>query len=179
LVSDPKCPIRLSNPKLLKYEDGGFQKVYTISNHSDKFVKRFQIKELNWFGTQEYTRDSASKNKYAFQPYEKFSNLTNEREVELVNVDGSTVGKLGLTNKPKNVWIIVITKVELSDGSIYDITPQYKEIEKATERLEVNSKMSPSEVEDKENELNRLIKEIMAKEKIIFMKRSTHVSVGI
>lgn len=163
LVSDPKCPLQLESPRFLDYEKGTFEFVFTISNRTDKSVKNFQIKELSWFGNAAYSKNITSKDEFALLPYERISTLPDNQELEFGDFKEDLVEKLGLRENPKQLWIILVSKVELSDGTIYDITSKYNEIEKAVGELNVNSKMSLSETNNKEKALQIIIKEIINK----------------
>lgn len=157
LINDQKCPLQLDNPRFVNYEKGDFQKVYTILNRTNKSVKTFQIKELTWFGNQEYTKNVKAEDDFSLLPHESFSTLNNENELKFIDFDEGLVTKLRLSDHPKNIWIILVTKAELSDGTIYDITSKYETIEKYVQNLKVSPKMSLFEIGIKERELGDYI----------------------
>jgi len=135
LVRDPNCPIQLSDPRFLKYEKGTFEKVYSVTNASGKAVIRFQIKELSWLGGQENTINSTLVEGQTFLPDETFSTLSNEDQLEFLAFDEKVLQDPYFRQRAKDIWIVIVTKVEMVDGGVYDVSSKYEEIKKFIEEL--------------------------------------------
>ncbi len=163
LVSDPDCPLQLSNPRFLKYEKGTFEKVYSLANVSDKPVIRFQIKELSWLGGQESTKNSTLVKGQKFLPQENFSTLSNEDQLEFLEFNEKVFRDQELRTRPKDIWIVIVTKVEMADGTIYDISSKYEDVERFVKKLGITSDRSYTDILAKESELQEFISKKFAR----------------
>ncbi len=160
LVADPSCPIKLDNPKVIKYKKGGIEKVFNISNFSKNSVLSFQIKQMSWFGNEELIMNPKATNENSFLPYESFSTLTNENEIQILNFEDKYAEKFRLTESAKNIWIVMVTEIKFLDGTTYNAKEKYESIENFVNNLKVTRKMSSSETIRKEMELNNFISQV-------------------
>ncbi len=171
LLNDPKCPIQLSNPRVLGDKDGDLDYYYTISNNSDKSVKSFQIKAFDAFvnPSHEATPNATATDEYSFLPYENFSTLADENKFEIVAFDEKRAVEFRLSEHRKRIWIVIVTKVELYDGTTYDATSKYSHITKFIEQIqneefEAEDEAPKLTAEEKETKLRNFIIEKVQKD---------------
>jgi hypothetical protein len=169
LLTDPKCPLQLSNPRVLGYKNGNLD-YYTISNNSDKSVKSFRIKAFSAFvnPSEEHTPNAMATDELSFVPYESFSTLPNENKFEIAEFSEKQAVEFGLSERCKRIWIVIVTKVELYDGTVYDATSKYFRIIKYIERIEneefeADDETTKLAAEEKEAKLRIFINENVQK----------------
>jgi hypothetical protein len=170
LLNDPKCPLQLSNPKVIRYKSGNIDYYYTITNNSLKSVKSFQVKAFDAFvnPSHEYTLNPTANDEYSFLPQESFSTLSDQDKLEIIELDEKRVAEFGLSEKRKRVRIVIVTKVELYDGTKYDATSKYSRIKKFVEQIEneeyeAEDDAPKSSAEEKETKLRNFITEEIQK----------------
>src|SRR5688572_2153680 len=54
LLNDEKCPLQLSNPRVLATPEGGLNYFYTIANNRNASVKTLEIEEFDAFENPGY-----------------------------------------------------------------------------------------------------------------------------
>ena len=136
LLNNPKSPLQLSNPRVLADENGNLDYFYTISNQSDKSVKSFKVYGFDAFVNPSYQAapEGTATDEFSFLPYESFS-ILNENKFEITELNDKLATKFKLSEKRKRIWIVVVTKVELYDGTTYDATSKYTAIKKFIDQI--------------------------------------------
>lgn len=172
LLNDPKCPLQLSNPRVLAYNSRDLDFYYTILNSSDKSVKSFQIKEFDAFVNPSYeaTPNSTATDEFSFLPYESFSTLRDENKFEITALDEKRAAEFKLSENRRRTYVVIVTKVELYDGTTYDATQTYSQIKKFTEQIETEELLADDEapkltMEEKQTKLHNFIIEKVQKNK--------------
>jgi hypothetical protein len=160
-VNDNDCPVKLSNPKFIKYRQGTTDKLFTITNNSNKAIKEFVIKEISWLGNEEFTKSLSVSEQGNFMPYTSFSTLKNEEILEIIEPDEDTLKQISLNYKLKNIWVIQITKVLFDDGTVYDASFKFEKIEQYINKLDINSKMPFDEISRQERKLHKFVNKLM------------------
>lgn len=132
LVKDEKCPIQLSGPtRVIGWSNGAVSLGFNLQNVSKANIDSFVIDETDWFGSHGYNIPAKMNENFFFVPLMTISadDWLNERTENLVAFDEKNLGRsvLRLSNK---IWIVMITKVKLSDGTNYDASKKYDELEK-------------------------------------------------
>lgn len=162
LVFDANCPIKLEDPKVIKYEKGGIEKNYTIRNTSDKSIVSFQIKKISWIFNEESVDNISAKNGTSLLPYQSLSTLTSKGEIEILEYDDSLPSKLGFEDSARIIWIAMVTEVKLADGTIYNSKEKYETVKKFVESLGINGGMTNLIINSKELELQNFITKTIA-----------------
>lgn len=136
LLNDPKCPLQLSNPRVLADEDGHLDFFYTISNSSDKSVKSFKIYGFDAFVNPSYgaAPEGTVTDEFSFLPYGNFS-ILNENKYEISELTDKLATKFKLSENRKRIWVVIVTKVELYDGTTYDAKSKYTAIKKFIDQI--------------------------------------------
>ncbi len=129
LVSDPNCPVKLSGPiSVIGWSSGALSLDYELQNISDCNVDSFSIQETDWFGRTGYGVSAEMKENFFFVPLMTMSRQDGREREPLATFDGKAAGKSFLYPKNK-IWIAMVTKVKLSDGTTYDASKKYQELE--------------------------------------------------
>lgn len=164
LLNDPKCPLQLSNPRVFRYKSGNLGYYYTVFNNSDKAVKSFRTKEFSAFvnPSSEHTPNVTATDEFSFLPFESFSTLQNENKLKITELDEKKAAEFGLSENRKRIWIVIVTKVELYDGTVYDATSKYSRVQKFIEQIETEENEADElvpklTVNEKEEKLSRFI----------------------
>jgi hypothetical protein len=166
LLNDSKSPIQLSDPRAFADEDGHLDFFYTISNNSDKSVKSFKIYGFDAFvnPSHEAAPEGKATDEFSFLPYENFS-ILNENKFEISELTDNLATKFKLSENRKRIWIVIVTKVELSDGTFYDAKAKYTAIKKFIDQI-VNEDYEAEDngtprltAEEKETKLRNFIAE--------------------
>lgn len=172
LLNDSKSPIQLSNPRVLSDADGDLDWFYTISNNSDKSVKSFKIYGFDAFVNPSYEAapEGTANDEFSFLPYVSFSTL-DENKFEISELTDKLATKFKLSENRKRIWIVVVTQVELFDGTTYEATSKYNAIKKFIDQIEIEDYMAEDNgtprlsAEEKETRLQTFISENVQKEK--------------
>lgn len=137
LLNDSKSPIQLSNPKVLADEKGNLDWFYTISNNTDKSIKSFKIYGFDAFVNPSYEAAPEGKatDELSFLPYESFS-ILNENKFGISELTDKLAEKFKLSENRKRIWIVIVTKVELFDGTTYDAKAKYTDIKKFIDQMQ-------------------------------------------
>lgn len=137
LLNDTKSPLQLSNPRVLADKKGNFDYFYTISNHSDKSVKSFKIYGFDAFVNPSYQAapEGTATDEFSFLPYDSFS-ILNENKFEITELTDKSATEFKLSENRRRIWIVVVTKVELFDGTVYDATSIYTAIKKFVNQIQ-------------------------------------------
>lgn len=140
LLNDPDCPIQISIPKIYAEGDGTLHYSYTISNFTDSSVKSFEIQEFDAFENPSYSAmpNLTASDEFTFVPYDSFPRI-DENRFEIKDLDAKTAIKFNLNESHKKIWIVIVTKVELFSGKVYDATTKYPRIAKFIESTEERS----------------------------------------
>jgi len=174
LLNDRKCPIQLSNPRAIADKDGDLHYYLTITNNSPQLLKSFEIKEFDAFvnPSHEYTPNAAAKDGSSLLPYESFPLNIDETRFDVTDLDEKRAAEFGLSESNKKIWIALVTKVELFDGTTYDATSKYSRIKKFIDQIqneereaEDDDKAPKLTSKEKETKLRNFITETMQNDK--------------
>ncbi|HEX6126462.1 MAG TPA: hypothetical protein VFZ23_13890 [Pyrinomonadaceae bacterium] len=173
LLNDENSPLQLSDGVVLATEKGHLNYFYTISNFSNSAVKSFKIEEFDAFVNPSYAAspNGTANDELSFVAYESFSTLDEAKKsrMKIVHLDEEGAKKFKLSEEQKRVWIVLVTKVELYDGTTYDATARFRAIKEFVDQI----KHSEYELEDdapripfseKEGRLHEFIANIMKKD---------------
>lgn len=162
LVPDPKCPLQMSGPtKVLGYTNSGFSFGYNLQNKSNANIESFLVEELSWFGGQGYSHPSEVNKNKIFAPLMTNWTLTDEDTAELIPFDEKKAAQSGIFYTSNKIWIVMVVKVKLSDGTTYDVSQKFELLNKFIDTLNLNSTMSAKELGIKEQQLRDFISKLM------------------
>jgi hypothetical protein len=160
LVVDPTCPIQLQGPtKVIGYDNGDVLLGYKMQNVSNTEVEKFSIMTFSWFGNSIY-RVNFDRKEF-FLPQLTYSSLNPDEEYNLSDFNKGKLKNFKFIEKIQDVRIVMITKVTLANGKIYDATSKYKEIEKFVDELDIGFEMNRDEIKMQENKLIFYIENLM------------------
>jgi len=129
LVPDPNCPIKLSGPiSVIGWSNGALSLDYELQNISDRNVESFSIQETDWNGSSGYGGSAEIKENFFFVPLMTMLRQEGREKETLATFDEKGAGKSFLYPKNK-IWIGMVTKVKLSDGTTYDASKKFQELE--------------------------------------------------
>ncbi len=167
VVSPETCPIGIENPKVLYFGNNSFKTVYSMNNKSNKEITKVEVKEVNWQGYQEYTHNFTLKNGTSFLPREILSNFETNNQLPILNLDSKVIKELEneieIVVSPKKVWIVMVTKVEYKDGTIYENYKSFERLQQFIEKFEIRKGLTPKEFEEKVSELKCFVTELSIK----------------
>ncbi|HMS10076.1 MAG TPA: hypothetical protein PKE66_11365 [Pyrinomonadaceae bacterium] len=165
-ASGSDCPIELGDEKVLVHENGLLTLSYTVRNRSSSPVVSFQIRELSWLGGQESIVDNSVAKDQKFLPNESFSTFSLSEGNEISAFDDRLRTHDAFRNRPKDIWLIIVTRVETSDGEIYDASSSYIKLVEFVETLDVSLEDSAEQIRRKEDELRTYVKRLFHLDRI-------------
>jgi hypothetical protein len=128
LIKDPKCPIQLSPPiRIIGWDSGGLSLDFQIQNVSKANVVSYEIQEWNWYGSSGYEATIELPENIFFVPLMTISSKDTELLDGLAAFDLKKVEKQ-IPPKLNRVWVAIVTKVKLSDGTTYDASKKYSRL---------------------------------------------------
>lgn len=130
LITDEMCPIQLSGPsKVIGWSNGAVSLGFNLQNVSKENIESFEIQETNWFGSTGYTIPATMNENFFFVPLATMSadDWLGDRNDSLLAFDEKKVGKTVL-HPANKIWIAMIVKAKLSDGTVYDASKKYDEL---------------------------------------------------
>lgn len=165
LVSDPTCPLKLSEPtRVLGWPNGAIRIGFTIQNISTADVKSYDFEDVNWFGNSGHGSDSSVREDMRFPQWMTYSTF-NDPYVRALPLDDQLAKKLRFTNVSKRFWIAMIVKVKLSDGRSYDATDKFKRLETFLNQLEFeNYDLTDTEISETEKKVRDFVSTLMKPE---------------
>jgi hypothetical protein len=160
-VSDPTCPLQLSGPtRIIGYSHGGLSFGYSLTNKSNANIESFLVEEVNWFGSKGYSHPSAVNKGQIFGPGMTDHTLPFEEKIKILPFDDSLAKKSGITNITNKIWIVMIVKVKLSDGSNYDASQKFSLLSDFVEKPYSKVGMSPADLRTREQQLREFVSKL-------------------
>jgi hypothetical protein len=162
LVNGRNTPIELlEETTVIGYENQTFEYLFHMKSNTDKSICEFEINATNWFGSKGFRETYKIDKQTPFLQNQIRSSLEGKEIVGLETMEGSLAQKLNLYDNPREIFVLMVTRVVFDDGSVYDDRVKFKEIEKFINKIELNSKMSKSEISLREKELYEYITKLM------------------
>ena len=129
LLNDERCPIQLADRRVVASKKGFLDFLYTMSNAGHASVKSFEIQEFSVFENPSYAASPHGKadDETAFPPYETIFSANHE-DLKAAELSKQQVAEFRLDDSRKRLWVVLVTKVELWDGTKYDATPKFEKI---------------------------------------------------
>ena len=165
LVRDPNCPLQLLQPSpVFGYETGAVLAEYNLQNTSDADVESFEQYQINWLNNETRTArfDLRREDGWVLAPMMTFSSLADSEPFDLVEVNKKTADRLGFSSGRNRILILMIVKVKLSDGRIYDASKQLKKLEKFLDAIEFDG-ATQEEVETHQQRVRDLVPTLFSK----------------
>ena len=161
IISDPSCPIKITDASYIGFSGGSSQNVYTIHNPFSQTVKSFEIIELNWFGSPFFTKRTTSLDNVTLLPNESVSTLKDNIVIlDLTEKSPLNLETLGMGNGSRTIWILMVTRVELSNGRVYDRSNAFRSLQEFIDGLNFSEKPSDREFVQKEAALREFVAEL-------------------
>jgi len=136
LLNDDRCPIQLADKRVVASKIGSLDFLYTMSNAGHASVKSFEIQKFSVFENPSYTASPHGKadDETAFPPYETIFSANHE-DLKAAELSKQQVAEFRLDESRKRLWVVLVTKVELWDGTKYDATSKYEKIKEFIETV--------------------------------------------
>lgn len=166
VVSDPKSPLQITGPfRVRGYSYGGLELGYTLQNCSNADIESFEIKESDWFGASGYEKSFDVKKDQRFSPGMTQYPFPDEILDGLIPFDQNK-GLQSHVSSPRNkIWIVMVVKVKLSDGTVYDATKKFEQLEKFLSEIDSTSIPSADRLNEREIKLREFVSKLMMREK--------------
>lgn len=162
-VNDPTCPLQLSGPaRIIGYSNGGLSFGYSLTNKSNANIESFLVEEVNWFGSKGYSHPSTVNEGQIFVPGMIDHTIPFEGKIKILPFDDSLAKKSGITNITNKIWIVMIVKVKLSDGSTYDTSQKFNLLSDFVEKPYSKVGMSPGDLSTREQQLREFVSKLTA-----------------
>ena len=114
------------------------------------------VEETDWVGRQGYDIPFKMKKNIFFVPLMTFSSLYQDEDAEnLVAFDEQKAGKSILQNWSSKIWLAMVVKVKLSDGTTYDASKKYNELKKFLDDQDENPSSSSAVLDPREQKLRQ------------------------
>ncbi len=150
LLNDPKCPIQLSDPRVIAFRDDNYKYYFTATNSSNKPVKNYKIKSFDAFvdplesfdGTDSIgdTKVLPGKSILSF-PDEDYENRYG---FEVARPDTKRIAVFESSGFRRKTRVVMVTSVGFFDGVDYNATAKYKSLENFVEQMEKEEAMPQS-----------------------------------
>lgn len=162
LVPDPKCPVQMFGPiKVIGNTYGGFEFEYSYQNLSNANIESVLTEDLSWFNGKGYSHPAEFNKNVVFSPFMILPTISGADTKNLTPFNEKEATKLGITDLSNKIWVIMIVKVKMSNGVIYDATDKYKKLEKFLDDLNLSNTMSIKESKLKEQKLRHFVSNLM------------------
>ena len=160
-ASDSHCPLQISEiSEVIGYSNGGFYFGYKLQNVSNTNVESYLIEELNWFGNRGYSHPAQVNKNMVFAPLTTYDTLSGKNIGDLISFDKNYAEQSGISSKSNKIWIAMVVKVTLSNGTVYDVSEKFALLNRFIDELELNSSMSNEELNNKEKQLREFISQL-------------------
>jgi hypothetical protein len=160
-VDDPGCPLLLGGPKrVIGYSNGALSFGYSLTNRSKANVETFTVREIDWFGNRMYDHPSTIREGRLFSAGISDYTLGDKDVADLDPFNESLASKYGIINGPNRVWIIMVVKVKLSDGTVYDVLHKYDKLNDFINQPFPKSGMSNAEFDEREAKLRAFVADL-------------------
>lgn len=161
-VNDPSCPLQISGPaRVVGYSNGGLSFGYSQTNKSNANIESFLVEEVNWFGNRGYSSPSTVNESQLFAPGMTDYTIPDEERARIRPFNESLAQKSGILNIPNKIWIVMIVKVKLSDGSTYDVSQKFKSLSDFVEKPYSKVGMTEWELITREQQLREFVSKLM------------------
>ncbi|QQS32980.1 MAG: hypothetical protein IPM50_15260 [Acidobacteriota bacterium] len=161
-VNDPSCPLQISGPaKIIGYSNGGLSFGYSLANKSNANIESFLVEATDWFGFKGYSSPAIVNQGFVFAPGGTYDALSSEKVFDVRPFDDSIARKSGIMNVHNKIWIVMIVKVKLSDGSTYDVSQKFKSLSNFVEKPYSKVGMSEDELITREQQLREFVSKLM------------------
>jgi hypothetical protein len=127
---------------------------------------KIQIEERNWFGREGHSSDLESTN-LVFGPGMSEWSLPYVSNLNLQPFDDRRAKELGFPKLMDRIWIAMVVKAEMSDGTIYDATAKFKELEEFVEKLWRNKPTNDEDIEIRTQKLRKFVDGFMSTTKSV------------
>jgi hypothetical protein len=166
IVSDPKSPINITGPfRVLGYSYGGLELGYTLQNSSNADIESCDIEESDWFGANGYEKSFDVKKDQRFSPGMARYSFPDDALDGLIPFDHNKGLQSHVTSPRNKIWIVMVVKVKLTDGTVYDATKKFEQLEKFLSEMDRTSMISAPRLKERETELREYISKLMTQEK--------------
>ena len=163
VVPDPKCPIQITGPfRVIGWSYGGFEFGYTLENHSNAGVESVYFQEWDWLSAHGYEGTFEFKNTSDFQPGMSHYSFSGESEEDLIPYDQNKGLQSQVSHTSNKLWIVMVVRVKLSDGTVYDATKKYEQLEKFLESRPI---AGAEKLNKWERDLRQFVSKLMIQEK--------------
>ncbi len=161
-VNDPTCPLQISGPvRIIGYSNGGLSFGYSQTNKSNANIESFLVEATDWFGFKGYGSPSTVSGGQVFAPGMTDYTIPDEEIAKIRPFNESLAQKSGILNAPNRIWIVMIVKVKLSDGSTYDASQKLKSLSDFLEKPYSKVGMSEGQLNTREQQLRGLFRNLM------------------
>ncbi|QQS32974.1 MAG: hypothetical protein IPM50_15230 [Acidobacteriota bacterium] len=161
-VNDPTCPIQISGPaKIIGYSNGGLSFGYSLTNKSNANIESFLVEATDWFGFKGYSSPSTVNQGFVFAPGGTYDALSSEKVIDVLPFDDSIARESGIMNVHNKIWIVMIVKVNLSDGSTYDASQKFRSLSDFVEKPYSKVGLTEGELITREQQLREFVSKLM------------------
>lgn len=162
VVPDAKCPLQATSPKALGFSNGSFEFGYTLENKSKSSVEFISIQGWNWLGSSGFETVIDLYGKKPFRGGTSRSPIWLENSLGLVPFDQNKALQTIVSQTKNKLWIVMIVKVKLSDGTVYDASEKYEQL---NNYIKSRSKAKKDDLHQWENDLRQFISKLMTEQK--------------
>lgn len=127
----PNCPLQFENVKLLAGVDGGGVKSYNLRNRGTKPIRSISIGNSNG---ERWSRDVASQFG-PVMPGQLVPDMSDDDWIQVVPLTKELREKLELQGPMRAIIVLMVIRVEFTDGTFYDDEPTYKALQSYLENL--------------------------------------------
>lgn len=117
VVSQPDCPLKFEDVKLLVNMKGAWRKSFKLRNQGTKPIRNYTIAAI---GSDEWSSGEAANSTDYIMPGQIAPPLAPDNKVEIVPLTKALREKLKLQGPMKGIVALIVVRVEYDDGSLFE-----------------------------------------------------------
>ena len=117
VVSQPDCPLKFEDVKLLVNMKGAWIKSFKLRNQGTKPIRNYTIAAI---GSDEWSSGEAANSTDYIMPGQIAPPLGPDKKVEIIPLTKALREKLKLQGPMKGIVALIVVRVEYDDGSLFE-----------------------------------------------------------
>lgn len=162
MVPDSKCPVKATGPyKVFAYSNDEFEFGYSLINKSNVNVETISIQGWNWMGSNGFETSIEATVRQPFLGGTSRYSIWPENSMNLLPFHQNKDLQAQVSLTKNKLWIMMIIRVKLSDGTVYDVGSKYEQLDKF---IASGSKVKPEDLQKWETDLREYVSKLMTAE---------------
>jgi len=135
VVSQPDCPLKLEDVVLVKIFDVGMEERFRVRNTGAKPIRSYTIGVWNSVQTGWFAGGPIMLGNRLLFPGETYTQFEGSNKTEIVPLTDGLRDKLKLRGPMQAIVVLMITRVEFADGTVYNAEPTFEALQAHFEEM--------------------------------------------